>query len=114
MVKDLRYESVKTMIETGGITEFKEIFLILPKSNIAKAIHTNNNRMTDLINYAGKITIDEIHMIAGLLGIDFNKITAIITNQYLKDKKVVNTGKEGYKSTESNTNKNSNKTRKKK
>ncbi|MET3885164.1 hypothetical protein ABIE54_004053 [Chitinophagaceae bacterium OAS944] len=43
---DKRYESIKFMIETGHITEFKQIFNYIPKSLLGKHLHTNNPRMT--------------------------------------------------------------------
>jgi plasmid maintenance system antidote protein VapI len=102
------------MIETGRITEFKQIFLMLPKSHIARALHTNNNRMTDLINDAGRITIEEIYTIASLLEIDYDKIHELLKTQYLSDMKVSDANKEDNKDAARNTNKVLNKIKKKK
>jgi len=114
MVKDLRYESVKTMIEARRISEFKDIFSMLPKSHIARAIHTNNNRMTDLINYAGKITMEEIYTIATLLDIEYDKLHDLLKTQFLNDLKIKNANKEDKKGTIKNTGKALDKVKRKK
>lgn len=84
---DKRYESIKFMIESGHITEFREIFDYLPKSLLAKHLHTNNPRMTRLRMKVGDLTVHEIVSLSTLFNIDYNKITRIVFTQYFNDNK---------------------------
>ncbi len=44
------------MIETGHITEFRQIFNYMPKSPLGKYLHTNNPRITRLISEVDDLT----------------------------------------------------------
>ena len=85
---DKRYESIKFMIETGHITEFKQIFNYIPKSLLGKHLHTNNPRMTRLVTEVDDLTVQEIVSISSLFDVDYDKITHIVFTQYLKDRKI--------------------------
>jgi hypothetical protein len=56
MQKDKRYKGIKSMIVTGTITEFRQIFDQVPKSLIAQDIHANNNRITKIIDHPQLLT----------------------------------------------------------
>ena len=85
---DKRYESIKFMIETGHITEFKQIFHYIPKSLLGRHLHTNNPRMTRLVTNVNDLTVQEIVSISTLFDVEYTKITHIVFTQYLKDNKI--------------------------
>ena len=87
MSVDKRYDSIKVMIETGHITEFKQIFHYLPKSLLSKHLHTNNPRMTRLMENVDDITVHEIVLISMLFDVDYTKVSRIVFTQYFNDKK---------------------------
>ena len=76
--KDLRYTVVRYMLQANEIKTFKEIFKILPKSVVAKDLHTNNNRMTRLINDPDQFTLGEIRAMAKLMGVDYIVLLVLI------------------------------------
>ena len=87
MSDEKRYDSIKVMIETGHITEFREIFDYLPKSLVGKHLHTNNPRMTRLITDVSDLTVKEIVSLSMLFEVDYTKISQIIFTQYFKNNK---------------------------
>lgn len=82
MEKDIRYESVKAMIDNGRIQEFQQIFQFLPKSIMAHDLGTNNNRMTRLITHVEQFSLEELFRISHLLGVSYKVILTLIHNQY--------------------------------
>jgi hypothetical protein len=76
------------MIETGHITEFKQIFNYIPKSLLGRHLHTNNPRMTRLVTEVDDLTVQEIVSISTLFNVAYDKITHIVFTQYLKDRKI--------------------------
>ena len=96
MEKDIRYESVKVMIETGRIREFQQIFSYLPKSILAHDLGTNNNRMTRLINHVEQFSLEELFRISHLLDVSYKTILTLVHNQYFGEQKInKQTGKGG-------------------
>jgi hypothetical protein len=82
MEKDKRYKGIKSMIITGTITEFGQIFEQVPKSLIAQDIRANNNRITKIINYPEVLTGEEMIMLSELLEIEYKKVFELVYNQY--------------------------------
>lgn len=76
--KDPRYKTVKILIQGKFIKNFKQIFDHIPKSVVAAALHTNNNRMTDLINEPGDMRVGEMCKIARLIGVPFLVIAGLV------------------------------------
>jgi hypothetical protein len=87
MSMDKRYDSIKFMIESGHITEFREIFDYIPKSLLGKHLHNNNPRMTRLMSNVDDLTVHEIVSISTLFNVDYSKITRIVFTQYINDNK---------------------------
>jgi hypothetical protein len=85
---DKRYESIKFMIETGHITEFRQIFNYMPKSPLGKYLHTNNPRITRLTTEVDDLTVQEIVSISSFFDVDYMKIIHLVFTQYLKDRKI--------------------------
>jgi hypothetical protein len=81
--KDHRYKVINIMIKAGAIKSFKEIFVHLPKTVVAKDLHMNNNRMTRLIEEPGGFTFTDIATIAKLAGIDFMTLAGMIAKEKL-------------------------------
>lgn len=82
MEKDKRYRGIKSMIITGTITEFGQIFEQVPKSLIAQDIHANNNRITKIISYPELLTGEEMLILSDLLEVDYKKVFELVYNQY--------------------------------
>lgn len=85
--RDKRFDSIKVMIETGHITEFKQIFYYIPKSLIGKHLRTNNPRMSRLVLKVDELTVQEIISISNLFNVDYTKLTGIVFKQYFNDHK---------------------------
>lgn len=66
------------MIEGKHIKTFKEIFKHIPKSTVSKELHTNNNRMTDIIEDMAGLRVGEVATIAKLIGVPFMVICGLI------------------------------------
>ncbi|WP_276484498.1 hypothetical protein [Paraflavitalea pollutisoli] len=86
MTKDERYLGVKQLIESGHITEFKQIFTFLPKTVLAGDLGTNNNRMTRLINNVQEFTLGELDRISQLIDVPYDAINLLVNNQFKKSK----------------------------
>lgn len=86
MTKDERYLGVKQLIESGHITEFKQIFTFLPKTVLAGDLGTNNNRMTRLINNVQEFTLGELDRISQLIDVPYDAISQLVNNQFKKSK----------------------------
>jgi hypothetical protein len=83
MEKDHRYMTVKVMIETKHVTEFRQIFDHIPKSVVARNLGTNNNRMTRMITHVEQFTIKEVYKISELIEIDFREVLNLVATQFL-------------------------------
>jgi plasmid maintenance system antidote protein VapI len=81
MHQDPRYTTVKVLIEAGGIKTFKEIFHLIPKTNIAGELRTNNSRMTNLIKAPLGLTLKEIDKLAAVFGCTPDKLIELIRAQ---------------------------------
>jgi len=84
MSKDPRYNAVRKLIESNSITEFHEIFDVLPKTVLAHDLAKNPGRMTDLVNKAEDLKFRNIYQISNLIGVNYGAICTLIANQYLK------------------------------
>jgi hypothetical protein len=76
--KDPRYKAAKVLIGAKHIKTFKEIFDHIPKSVIAKELHTNNNRMSEVIEDAAHLRVGEVAKIAKLIGVPFMVIAGLV------------------------------------
>lgn len=87
MVKDKRYNALKSYIETEGIKSFTEIFDIIPKSVIVRDAKLNYVRLEAKIKSPEKFTIKDLLTISDLIGIDSRKLYNLIALGMV-DKKV--------------------------
>lgn len=67
MVKDKRYKSVKILIETENISQFKEIFAHIPKTKVSTVLGIRFERMEGLINTVSNIRVGDIFFSANTL-----------------------------------------------
>ena len=86
MKKGDRYETIRLLIKSGSITDFRQVFSHVRKTTIARDIRTNNNRITRLMTKAEEFTVEEVFIISELWGIDHKVILELIYNQYKKGK----------------------------
>ncbi len=69
-VKDIRCVAVAPLIYLGVITDITSLFKFIPKTVVAQALGTNNNRFTGMIQNPDKFSLEEIEEICRYLGID--------------------------------------------
>lgn len=81
MSKDKRYRSVKSLIESGHIKTFIEVFDTISKSRVAQDFGTNNVRFTDLINDPLLFRVKELYLLAKLFEVEEAKIWELVQAQ---------------------------------
>jgi hypothetical protein len=87
MTKDLRYQNAKNLILGGYTKTINELFVTIPKSIVARDLHTNLARLNKLIEDPMKYSFKDMANIAALLEIDELAIMTLVYNQYQADKK---------------------------
>jgi TolB-like protein len=80
--KDGKYDKVKKMIEAGIITEFKEIFDVISRTEISRKIKKNTAR--DFTQDAEKLSTKHVIEIGKILDVKPGLILDLINNQYQK------------------------------
>jgi hypothetical protein len=80
--KDGKYDKVKKMIESGIITEFKEIFDVISRTEIARKIKKNTAR--DFTQDAENLSAKHIIKMGEILEVKHGLILDLINNQYQK------------------------------
>ena len=86
MEKDLKYRSVKALIDTGEITEFGQIFSIITLTKVAVDMGTHTSTISDLNDNAGKISLERIIKLSELFEVPPEKMLQLLINQYSKTK----------------------------
>jgi hypothetical protein len=87
MEKDNRYRIVKPLMSDGQIKSFKDIFLYIPKSVVARDLGINNVRFTRLMNDVGDFTLNDIFRLAAFCEIDELDLLKLVDRQYQESKK---------------------------
>ena len=87
MTKDKRYTAVKSLIETGGIKSFREIFDYIPRKVVYKDLGVNYSRFKRLLDYPDLFTLRELITLSGLFSIDAKIIIDLAFTQCENDKK---------------------------
>lgn len=75
---DNRFSAVKSLIETEKIKQFQDIFEIVPKTVLGKAIHMNGRTLSRKAEKTGLFTIDEIDALAREFDVDFLAMVKLI------------------------------------
>jgi hypothetical protein len=74
--KDSRYRQIKTMVRTGKIKRFHDIFEYVPRYVVARDIKKGRSNWTNYGNY----TFDQIRILAKLCELSFMDIYQLITH----------------------------------
>jgi hypothetical protein len=81
MTKDKRHKTVKILIETGNVLEFKDIFEHIPKTTVADELGIHFNRMARMISNVNEIKVNDIFLFSGYFEIDAKVLFELIYNQ---------------------------------
>jgi len=84
MIKDERYDTVKTLLTVGHFGEFKHIFKVIPKTIVANDLGIHGNRFDKLIQYPERFVIWDIERIARLIEIDLPVLMDLILKDIRK------------------------------
>lgn len=87
MEKDLKYLSVKALIEKGAITEFGQIFNIITLTKVAVDMGTNTSTLSDLSENTGKVNLERMIRLSELFDVPTEKMLELLMNQYYKKQK---------------------------
>lgn len=82
-----RQEIVKNLIEGGQITEFRDIFLYVTKTQVAKQLGIGYTRFIKLVKDPKPFRYREIYMLAAVLKVPARNISELIHNQIDKKKR---------------------------
>jgi hypothetical protein len=93
MSKDFRFSTIKVLIEKEHIKTFNDIYNYIPKSNLARELNMNTDRMTQLMEHPEKFTLEKLVKIAGVLDVDFKTILELVYQQLQENKKKIKTKK---------------------
>lgn len=87
MVKDKRAKTVKILIETGNIQDFKGIFDHIPKTTVSTELGIHFTRMRKMVKNVSEIKVADIFLFSAYFEVDSNTLFVLILNQ--KDSKKV-------------------------
>ena len=88
MDKDLKYRSVKALIEKGEITEFGQIFDIITLTKVALDLGTHTSTLSDLNDNTGKMNLERMIKLSELLEVPSETIFKLLEKQYYKRRKL--------------------------
>jgi hypothetical protein len=86
-VKDPRYKAVKSLIETGNIQGFEELFTIIPISTVKDDLKINYNTLRSHISNPALITLKEISLLADVLEVSPLQVFNLALNDLKKNKR---------------------------
>ena len=84
MSKDVRYNEVKKIIESGLIEELSDIFKFIPKSIVASDMGKNTGRTYVFFQKMEQLTLKDIYQLAELIEVAPPVIFNLIDRQYMK------------------------------
>lgn len=87
MNKEKQLKQIRSMIDKGEITLFKEIFDYYDITPIINHLRTNHATLTGYITNASQIRIGKIISIAEYFDVDEKKMINIVYNQVVADRK---------------------------
>jgi plasmid maintenance system antidote protein VapI len=88
MEKDLKYRSVKALIEKGEITEFGQIFDIITLTKVAVDLGTHTSTLSDLNDNVGKMSLERMFKLSELFEVPTETMLKLLEKQYTKRKKL--------------------------
>jgi plasmid maintenance system antidote protein VapI len=84
---DESYNSIKFLIESGRITEFRQIYKHIKKKVLAAELKSSTRHLRRIEENPRVITIEEIHAFSEEFDVDMDLIYKIVKQQYLSKKK---------------------------
>lgn len=87
MTKDKRYIAVKSLIETGRIKGFREIFEYIPMKVVYKDLGVNYNRFKKLIEAPDLFTLRELVTLSVFFEMESRMFIELVFSQYELDRK---------------------------
>jgi hypothetical protein len=89
MPKDVRYNTVKKLIQTGDIKLFRDIFdkETIAKTTVRKDLGIHNQRFNKLLDHPNKFVLDDLFRLAELLELDEKSVVDLAINQWQHQKK---------------------------
>jgi len=88
MTRDIRYSTVKILIETGHIKSFREIFKHIPRSVVYEDMGINYRRFSKLLANPHKFTLEELVTMSRFLEMDAQAVIGLAYIQYITDRKI--------------------------
>ncbi|HVK46460.1 MAG TPA: hypothetical protein VM488_01420 [Pseudobacter sp.] len=88
MNKEKQQKQIRSMIDKGEITLFKEIFDYYDITPVINHLKTNHATLTGYITNIGQIRVNKIISIADYFDVDEKKMINIVYNQILADRKI--------------------------
>lgn len=88
MNKEKQQKQIRSMIDKGEITLFKEIFDYYDITPVINHLKTNHATLTGYITNAGNIRMNKIISIAEYFDVDEKKMINIVYNQIVADRKI--------------------------
>jgi hypothetical protein len=88
MNKEKQLKQIRSMIDKGDITLFKEIFDYYDITPIINHLRTNHATLTGYITNIAQIRMGKIISIAEYFDVDERKMINIVYNQLLADRKI--------------------------
>jgi len=89
MIRDERYNGIKSMVADGTISYFTDIFKYIPKTIVAKDLGKKVDRFTESMNQVKLFSVGDLFAIAELCKITEGQILKLIENEYLRKKRVL-------------------------
>ncbi len=86
MAKDLRYKTLRVMIETGNTQSLVEVFNIIPKTVIAADLGINYTRFLSRLRKPDEFTLNELIRLASLIEVE-NKVLLNLVLAEIEGKK---------------------------
>lgn len=84
MLKDIRYTTIKLLIEANQIIDFKQIFNHIPKTIVAHDLRKNTGRMNRIIANAITMSCKDVLRLSELIEVHESIILQLIKTQYQK------------------------------
>ena len=82
MHTDVRFKTVRDLINTRSITAFEQIFDTLPKSILARSLRKNTSRIDDIIARPEDLRYKDIKAISLLFDVPCSKIIQLIDKDF--------------------------------
>ena len=83
MSKDVRYNVVKQIIQSGLIEELSDIFKYIPKTIVANDLEKDTGRTYVFFEKMEQLTLRDIYRLAQLIEVDAPVIFNLIDRQYV-------------------------------